>query len=99
MQNRWPTDAGKKNAFIDQSLEAGRVPSGRQFSGHEVDQRTYGGKGGAVNLVVVDDEAETFFQAGDQRHDGHRIQFGNRPEQMSVQRVARAATVQAKRLV
>jgi len=53
----------------------------------------------AVDFVVVGHEAETFLHAGDQRDDGHRVEFGKRAEQRRVGAETAGSPLEAENFV
>ena len=53
----------------------------------------------AVDVVVVDDDAESFLERCDQGHDRHRVEFGNGAEQVRLVREGARAAVQAEHVV
>lgn len=55
--------------------------SAGQLARHEGAQAAHGGEGIATDFVVVDHDAEAFLERRDQRHHGHRVQFGDGAQQ------------------
>lgn len=45
--------------------------SGADLGFDEIEQATDGGEGAAVNLIVIGDEVELFFEGRQDGHDGH----------------------------
>lgn len=58
-----------------------RAGLGARLFVHEFEQRAQCRKGCPVDLIVIDREPESLFKASDQGNNGHRIEFGDGPEQ------------------
>ncbi len=70
-----------------------------QFSIHEFDQRTHGCEGGAIDLVILDEETKALFKNIDQTHNCHRVQIRQGSQQRRVKLKLRGGTAQIQNLV
>src|SRR5690606_18820899 len=109
-QKRWPpagpsegrkkacvfTAGGKSRRALRPAPESSGSGRAAELAADEVGEGTDRREGFAVDVAVVDEDAELLFEGGDERHHGHRVELGNGAEEVGLAGEGGATSVEAQ---